>query len=117
MTHAVRWYSAGLYPLYERMGFDEAKKIADAAGEHSLGYPLHLGNVGKKEFEVPELGKVSAGKCIAIMVSFLVWVQWKAGNDLGLHKGHAFWDAAVDGLNLWRLCGERGVEEGVSGAP
>lgn len=89
MVHAVRFYSVNCYGLYETVGYAEAKRVAEAASEHLQTYPLHYG--GKQRFALPYLGEVSAGKCIAVITSFLVWAQWKSGNDLQQQKGHPFW--------------------------
>lgn len=102
---SVTFYSAGIYPRFDQMGFEAAKQAADFCGEWANEYPLWIrhttGFLAKKsEFpqrEIPGFGERSSIYAMAVMAAFLVWTQRKAGNEL---PGSELLEAADWGYKL-----------------
>ena len=75
---SVTFYSAGIYPRFDQMGFEAAKRAADFCGEWANEYPLWVrhttGFLAKKsEFpqrEIPGFGERSSIYAMAVMAAF-----------------------------------------------
>lgn len=87
---SITFYSAGIYPKFEQMGYAEAQKAANFCSDWSNEYPLWTpqttGFFAKKSGfptrEIPGFGERSSVYAMAVMAAFLVWTQRTAGNEL-----------------------------------
>jgi hypothetical protein len=106
---AVMYYSAGIFPKFEAMGHDAAKKAAEFCSEWSGEQPLWLG--GATPREVPGFGTCSAAYGLAVMSAFIVWVQKLAGHELPTSP---LLQACESGWDLWKMGGKKQVPGGAN---
>lgn len=73
MYGAVMFHGAAMLPRLRTMPREQVQKVAQEAGDISLGYPLHM--AGRKTFMVPSWGEkeLSGMQVVALMV-FGLWV-------------------------------------------
>ena len=99
---SLLWYSVGIYPVIERLGFEGFKPIAESADGALLLHPLMRDKKGNfPEVELPEFGKKSIVFCTAVVSAFLVYSQRSVGIDE--LPNSPLLKAANDGYNLWKL--------------
>lgn len=94
---SVHAYSIGLFPLFEQIGYDASKSLAEKAESYSSENPLHL--CGDRKFDMPVIGQCSGAKLIAVMSSFLVWSQRKQGFPL---PTSTLLSASNEAYELWK---------------
>lgn len=97
----ITFYSVAFFQLFDRIGLEAAREVAQAASDISCQHALQY-ECGKAiTYDLPHVGKVSPGKVLAAMPAFLVWQQRGAGIDY--LPDSVFLQAADDAYKLHKL--------------
>jgi hypothetical protein len=96
------FYSAAIYPIFNRLTRAECQTAVDAALDANMREPCLARNKAGQfsEFDIPHFGRKSGPYCVALMSAWLVWNQ-KVLADNPLPDSPLL-AAAADGLHLWR---------------
>lgn len=103
----IVFYSMDCYPIFERIGYDESKRVAEAAQAFSLIEPLLMPNARGKfsQTELPHFGVRSAPYVAALMAAFIVWSQHEWFDQPYIPAGSMLLQAAEEGYQNWKRFG------------
>ena len=83
LTMSVSFYSVAFFELFERIGFEKAQQVADAASDISGEHALHCEANQGITYTLPYCDKPQSPiQVIAAVSAFLAWTQIKANHAL-----------------------------------
>ncbi len=96
------WYSQSCYPIFETIDEAAARASADFCSAWAMEYPLWMRDEHGKfpTRDIPGFGVKSSVFAIAVVSSYLVWTQKKAGCPL---PDSPLLQACETGYKTWRF--------------
>lgn len=76
LVGAMTFYSAGMYPVFDRIGAEASREAADFCSQWTLEQPLCRDKKGEfPQRDVPHFGQQSIVYAATMLAAFLVWRQ------------------------------------------
>lgn len=100
---AAFWNAISIFDVFQAIGPDAARELAEAAGRASDAFPLELTDEKGKfaELDLPHVGRRSGLYCLAVMAAYIVW-QIRQANQPYLPDSPLL-KAADEAYRSWQL--------------